>query len=171
MRTAFERWERIAEHTHFWEERNRVIAALIPEGAAVVDVGAGTMSLRSYARCGRYVPVDCVRMSPETVHADFNGGEIPDLRGQFDVAVCSGLLEYLDDPEAALRVIASWARCVIFSYCVTETISGEMRGDFHNHLSALDVLLMLARLELVAWMPTTWSGQSIFMAWPAPKLR
>ena len=168
MRTHIERWARVAQEHPHWDERNRVIAALIEPGSSVVDVGAGNMTLRDLAPVAVYVPVDCVASCPETVIADFNEGVIPHLVGQFDYAVLSGLLEHIDDPETALRAASSWATYTIFSYCITETVPpGPMREDFRNHLSALDVLQMLARLGLTCWMPTTWSGQAIFMCWPA----
>lgn len=171
MKTHIEHWARVVQQQPVWDERNAVIATLIEPHSSVVDVGAGKMTLRQHARCGRYVPVDCVRVTPETVFADFNAGTVPDLAGQFDYAVCSGLLEHLEDPEAALRVVSTWATYTIFSYCITDTIPAALREGFRNHLSALDVLQLLARLGLTCWLPTTWSGQAIFMCWPAREAR
>jgi len=168
VKTDLDRWLRVAGEKPHWDERNRMIAALITPGSAVVDVGAGAMTLRDHVHCGVYVPVDCVPTSPEVVLADFNEGLYPNLSGQFDYAVLSGLLEHIDDPEAALRVCSTWATYTIFSYCLAETVPAEFRVGFRNHLSALDLLQMLARLKLTAWMPESWAGQAILVATRVP---
>jgi hypothetical protein len=160
--TDLERWRLTAERTPPWDGRVAAIAARIPAGASIVDVGAGNMSLRQYVAASRYVPIDCVPTCPETVLADFNRGEYPSFPERFDYAVISGVLEHVDDPEALLQSTVKWAQVLIFTYW----IGNHTEPDHRNHLSREQLHDICARLGLRPVEVGTWTRQTIFEVRP-----
>ena len=100
-----------------WDRRIAVIARLIPRGSAILDVGAGTRELEKLLPPGCvYIPLDFVDRGPDTLICDLNARRLEKFP-EVDIAVCSGVLEYVRDVprlfahlyEAADRVIASYA--------------------------------------------------------------
>jgi hypothetical protein len=159
-----QRWVRNATEAPRWDDRNRLIAAFVPEGVSVLDLGAGAMTLREHLPDGcRYQAVDLVPGPAVAVH-DFNAGEYPELGEVADLAVCSGVLEYLGAPGALLERLPRLARRSIVSYAPWRPSQGlEQRtaAGWVNHLTMreLDALLTAAGLE---WqLLAEWRGQAI----------
>lgn len=166
MQTDYERWKRTAGEDPIWTERNKHIASLVPPGASVVDVGAGNMTIRSLIpESCHYQPVDCVQGSQETIIADFNKHIIPAFEDRFDVAVCSGVMEYMHDPEEFLRIVTGWAELVILSYAVTDAnpdIQNRRDQGWFNDLGYMDLLRMFSEQHLFSRHAGMWQGQVIF---------
>ena len=98
-----------------YPDRNALMAQLVPAGRTVLDVGAGQMTLRQYLPPGcAYTPLDLYPRSPDTLVCDLNKREWP--AGKWDVAVCSGVIEYVADPEWLFDRLAESAGLVIASY-------------------------------------------------------
>ena len=98
----------------WWPDRNARIAARIPEKASVIDIGGGLSHLAESVT-GRYVSLDREQWTNLTVAADFNKGEFPDV-GVFDIVVCQGALEYMDDPCAFLQSIRKYGPTLYLTY-------------------------------------------------------
>jgi hypothetical protein len=111
--TDFERWKKLSQD---WPDRLAIIAKRIQAGSRVIDLGAGIMTLRDHLpdSC-HYTACDCVGHAPDSIVCDFNSGEFP-ARDHYDVAVASGLLEYLDDLPAFLKRLAGLATRAIVTY-------------------------------------------------------
>ncbi len=164
--TNYDRWDRVAHEEPTWNERNELIASTIPAGASVLDVGAGNMTIRSLipASC-RYQPVDCVRGADDTIIADFNKGIIPSFDEPFDIAICSGVMEYIDDPAAFLRIVMGWADLLILSYAVTDAesnIQNRRNQGWFTDLSYMDLLQIFSEQNIFARHAGVWRGQVIF---------
>jgi len=96
------------------------LLALVPQGARVLDVGCAFGGFASAMRRLRGCRVIGVEINPEAAaearaHCDeVIEGDIADvaprLPADFDVIVAADVLEHLDDPEGALRLLASRLR-------------------------------------------------------------
>lgn len=151
-----------------WEERTKLMAALIPEEARVIEFGAGNRLLERHLHpsCS-YVPSDLVSRGPDTIVLDLNTRPLPQLaRNGFDVAACAGVLEYLADLPSFAHWLATQARSVVASYeCsrseprtwarLTENYSragaGWVNGYSERELVELFADAGLARKHQVDW--------------------
>lgn len=102
-------------------------AWLGPEVKSVADYGSGKMYLKEYlAPDVAYHPIDYIRRSDETIMCDLNSGIFPDL--QTDVAICSGVLEFIHTAEPLLKhVCANTDKAIIMSY-MTIDLFPDMAG-------------------------------------------
>jgi hypothetical protein len=116
-RTDKRRWRKVATEVPPWDERNRMIATLIPPNSAVVDLGCGAMTLKGRLAAGCiYQPCDVVQSAPEVLQCDFNAGLYPALTREYDFVICSGVLEYMRDPLGFLTRISRYGTTVLLSY-------------------------------------------------------
>ena len=171
------RWTDLDQRSLQWQSRNEALGGMIAPGQTVLDVGCGTMALKSFLPEGcRYIPADIVKRSPECLVVDLNDGNFPtDLEEKIDVVVFSGVLEYLHDAEQALRWAAGMAETVLFSYALLErnpdTQRRTVKSGFFNHFDepALAAVITGAGLEKLA--RAEWRKQSIFQTrqQPAPE--
>lgn len=166
MKTDTERWKKVATEVPTWDERNKLIARMIPSGSSIIDVGAGKMTLREYLPEGcTYQPVDCVQGCDETVIAEFNEGIIPQFEQTYDIAVCSGILEYIKSPLDFMRIVSGWADKIILSYAILEftpAIPNRRGGGWINDMGLiqLDDLFFYAGLNYR--IRAHWSRQLIY---------
>lgn len=168
--TDRDRWERTAQEAPRWDARNRIIAAVVPPGSSVVDLGAGAQTLREMLPDGcRYVPVDLVP-GPGVIVCDFNAGEFPELATPADIAVGSGVLEYLSDPEWFLRRLPELAPRAVVSYAVWRTYQtprGRRRAGWVSDLTRPALEEMLAAAGLGWREIAVWSGHLLLELTPA----
>ena len=143
MITEVDTWSGVASSNQpSWEYRSEIIAKLIRATDTVFDFGAGNRKLsRFIPKTCSYVPIDCTDEIPGTFLVDFNVEfKIPEAT--FDVAVCAGFLEYLDDLPGFFRSLAQKAagRQIIFTYLFSdETHRLEMKT--HNAYRDVNELL------------------------------
>lgn len=144
-----------------WLPRVRLLAERVWPGAVVIDVGAGTQALRRLLdpTC-LYIPVDCVPGA--VVRYDFNGVALaPDLAA--DVAVVSGMFEYVNDPMRALTTIHRWAPRILMSYATYDGggLEGRVASGFLNHLTIDDLAALVNRLGMSCEPVGEWQGQAL----------
>jgi len=103
-----------------WNDRTRFIASLVPDGSRVLEFGAGLCALGGHlpSRCS-YTPSDIVSRRPDCLIVDLNGRSLPQLPPH-DVAVFSGVLEYVHDLGRVAGWLAPAAGRVIASYAVLD---------------------------------------------------
>ena len=163
--TDLARWTVNAVTEPSWEARVRLIASLIPQGSAVLDVGAGARTLARYLPAGAtYQAVDVVE-GPETIRADFNALEVPELSRAYDYVVCAGVLEYVGPVHLLLATLAGWGDTVVLSYAVHDgrsTCEGRRRNGWINDLTEADLLALLAQHGLRVVRRLQWEAQVIF---------
>ena len=98
-----------------WPERSAAVAALIPPGASVLDLGSGAQGLaRRLDPSCRYTPADLVARTPDTLRFDMAAGIWP--VGRWDVVVMAGVLEYAPDAADAFRRLEQLAPVAIVTY-------------------------------------------------------
>lgn len=122
------RWVDPAELSPHADERAAWLAEVIPFDIRLVDVGCGLQRLRKHIRGrGVYTPVDLVQWTPDTLTCDLNA-KAP-LRGTWDYAALSHVLEYLHDPSWVLELLAERAH-VLTVLLAPETENPEYLGWF-----------------------------------------
>lgn len=115
-----------------WNQRNAEFAKFVPENSSVLDIGCGDQNLKEYLdRSCTYFGIDTVDIH-QTPIVDFNKGILPTLDRRYDIAVLSGVLEYLFEPADAVITSLQWAPVVLTSYQPLESrpkIHREMAPD------------------------------------------
>lgn len=139
-----------------WERmriRIKDIFKWIDEGVrSVIDYGAGEMFLKNLlhtlsARSVQYYPIDYIRRSDETIVCDLNAGKFPSIYA--DVAVLSGILEFLTTTESLLRhVSATTGHKIILSYITIEkfpNLAGRRASAYVNNFTEQKIIDLLTQ--------------------------
>jgi hypothetical protein len=128
----FRRWASTESLSPDWESRTVQSAKLIPRGASVLEFGAGRMTLRDCLPEGcRYTPCDLVDRGDGTIVCDLNARELPRFPDH-DVAVFSGVLEYINDLERLISHTKRSCHMIIASYCGSEQVPGRLTRRSHG---------------------------------------
>jgi hypothetical protein len=132
-------WQDIEYFHENWKNRIEYMSEFIGSGTSVMDLGCGKMWLKDYLPDRvKYIPVDYCKRSDETLMADFNKYQFPQVA--CDIMFISGCLEYINDPEWFLKQVTDHCKQkVILSYCLLETYPDiKKRKEFFwkNNLTA-----------------------------------
>jgi hypothetical protein len=144
MKTNIDEWRGVALSSQpSWEARSLIIAKLLRSSDTVLDLGAGDRKLQRFIPpgCG-YIPADCVDDLHGTFVVDFNKEfRLPDE--EFSVAVCAGLLEYINDLTGFFDMFSSQKPgChVIFSYLLDPKKLTRDTMTAHNNFTKIDDLV------------------------------
>lgn len=148
-KTDRERWKDPDDPGYQTEERNQMIAGMIPSGSSVLDLGAGIQQLRRFLPVGcEYQPCD-LDGGPEVLRCDFNAGRYPAVTHRYDVVVSSGLLEFVKEPEVFLAHLPTLGDLLLLSYRVRppgEPMWRRLQSGYMSHLTLDDLDAMLDRL-------------------------
>lgn len=131
MTTDITRWSalRDSDAPPSWYGRNILLKDFIPENVSVLDIGSGNQSLKHLLppSCS-YHAVDCVE-GDGVVVIDFNAVDTTNIRlpRTYDIAVCSGVMEYIHDTHNFFNFVFNHASNVIFTY-----VPAELRTDRDN---------------------------------------
>ena len=132
------RWANIENHDENWSGRTEIMSKHVRPGESVFELGAGRCHLRDMlpASCS-YTPSDIVERLPGTFVCDLNQKPLP-VFPKHDVAVASGVLEYVHElPEVVTSLAASFDRLIV-SYADTERYTSRrkrMRNGWFCNLS------------------------------------
>jgi hypothetical protein len=135
-----------------WTDRKYLMSKWIGKDVhSIADFGAGNMSLRNLLREDvAYVPIDYISRTEETVVADFNKYEFPNIF--VDCCFCSGVLEYVNDLEWFLdKINQTECRYVLVSYSVKEqnqTIEERRSHAWVNDLTFDELVDLFYRHDL-----------------------
>lgn len=140
-----------------WGERNDLVAAQIANGSYVLDVGCGDRNLS-----GR-LPAGCTYAG---VDGDYAAGLPPDDTGSADVAVVSGVIEYLPRPERLIEWVAPRAPRLVLTYALAENrgLGQAVRSGWVSHLTLADLGDMLRSLGYRWIVRAEWHGQAVLAA-------
>jgi len=161
---AIQRWACEANLAPAWDGRTQVIARLIPEDSRVIEFGAGRRSLEKMLPHGCvYTPSDLVPRGSGCLVIDLNR-RIPNL-GCYDVAVFSGVLEYVYDVPGVIRRVAEFSNMIVASYAVTDFTPKLRRNQgWVNDFSGSRFRNLLARSGFSEVQEIRWRTQFIFAA-------
>ena len=114
----YQRWTTPGSLETWWDTRTEKIAQLIPHNTRVIEFGAGRRQLEKFLdRSCTYIPSDLIDRGPGTIICDLNQRPLPDLRYvQAEVAVFSGVLEYIRDLESLIEWLSEQVPFCIASY-------------------------------------------------------
>jgi hypothetical protein len=156
-----------------WDERNRIIAGLIPENSSVLDLGSGAQTLRKHLKPGcDYQPCDIIQNSPNVLFCDFNAGIYPAVTMSYDYAVCSGVLEYIRRPQEFLAVTSGFGIEMFVSYAAFQEGDSRLKRaseGWTNHFTQLQLENLFDGLELEWSLVGRWNNQLIYRVWRRPK--
>jgi polysaccharide pyruvyl transferase WcaK-like protein len=173
VRTDLGRWRRVARESPPWDDRNRLIAGMIPGNSSVLDLGSGAQTLRKLLRPGcEYKPCDIVRSSDNVLVCDFNAGVYPVLDTVYDYVVCSGILEYMRHPHEFLTVAASLGKEMLVTYATFQEGDSRLRRaaeGWVNHLTRSELEGLFDTLGLRWSTVSRWNGQVVYRIWRDPQ--
>lgn len=110
-----------------WDARLATIADRIRPGSRVIDLGCGDRALARKLRHCTYVGLDKSQWDLDTPNTV--------VTKRFDIAVISGVLEYLVSPSAALAQVSDIAPLVLVSYDHSGSLRLRRSMNFTNHYS------------------------------------
>jgi len=120
---------------------------------SVVDYGSGEMFLKTLLpiSCVEYYPIDYIRRSDETILCDLNSGKFPGVYA--DVAVLSGILEFLTTAELLLGHVCDTTRHkIILSYITLEQFSnpeGRRASAYVNDFTEQRIIELLSQNDFI----------------------
>lgn len=126
-----------------WIGRARIMRRMIPDDVnSVLDLGAGGMVLKKMLPSNvAYYPVDYTKRYPETIVADFNQAQFPDIKA--DLAFCAGILEYVKNVDWFVdQIINSGCKYVLLSYCIfmpSQSLDERRAAAWLNDYSINDI--------------------------------
>lgn len=129
----YERWRNQKSLSKAWDGRTKKIASLIPDStSSVIEFGAGRMTLANLIPTGcKYTPSDIVDRGNDTIVCDLNSSKLPKI-SQYDVAVFSGVLEYVKDLSGLLLYLSKFINIFVVSYAPTDTIPQLINRRYHG---------------------------------------
>lgn len=165
-RSDYSRWRGTEALSEQWDERTRLVAGMIPAQSSVLELGAGRLRLREYLAAGcRYTPSDFVDRGPGTILWDLNAHEWPDL-GIYDVAVFSGVLEYVHDVRRLVSFLGSHVQTIVASYSVFRKGDRAYRrrslGWVNDH-SQNELVAIFAEAGFECEAVKSWRDQPVFL--------
>ena len=151
VKTDKRRWEKVSKEVPPWDDRNQAIAAFIPEGVSVLDLGCGAQTMKRHLKPGcKYQPCDIVQSSPNVIHCDFNSGVYPALTTKYDYVICSGIFEYMRDPATFISEIRNYGKTIIFTYNLSNSkqlVVERLGKGWVNHLEEAKLEQLFAANE------------------------
>lgn len=158
-----ERWGTQKALFEGWDQRTQLIAGLVAPGASVIEFGAGRMIMKKFLpeTCA-YTPSDLVDRGPGTVVCDLNAGALPDFT-RHDVAVFSGVLEYVNDVPRLISHLSSRVGVIVTSYADTTLNKRNRRAQgWVNDFTSQDFLRIFEALGFRCDHKETWRSQVVY---------
>jgi hypothetical protein len=167
QRTNYRRWTKNVLMHPSWDDRTKCMAALIPNGSRVIDIGAGAQTLKMHlGEACAYQPCDMVKSSPNCLLCDFNKNIYPEARNNYDYVVISGVMEYIHKPRDFIRKITQYGRLTILSYNPWDGHAGSkllrLSEGWVSHLQVSDLDRIFANLSIESKRVGAWKGHIIY---------
>ena len=158
-----------------WESRNKELAALVPSNSRVIEFGAGKRVLERYLEPScTYTPSDIIDRGPGTIVLDLNQRPLPDLGPDaYDVAVFSGVLEYVREVPAVLDWLTKYVTVCVLTYApakarghsprgLLETI-GRLRHGWMNNYREEELRSLFYERDFELVQGKDWEDQRLFV--------
>src|SRR5829696_1210855 len=142
-----------------------MLAAYVPPGSAVVDLGSGAQTLRQHLPAGcSYQPCDLVPGPTPVIGCDLAAGRWPELTRRYDIAVCSGLLEYTPDVGAILAGLREVAARALVTYSDRrpgQRVETLVKQGWKSHLTLAQLRAALEASGADWRFLTEWRGHAL----------
>jgi len=163
-RSDFDRWKSDAELLPNWNERTAILASYIQPDAHIIEFGAGAMYMKTLLRHVKsYTPSDIVKRDETTIICDLNKPINFDLT-VYDVAVFSGVLEYVYDIDTVVKTMSKAnIQQLILSYCCSDivTLTRTKNGWLSDYTRPeLEAIFLSNGYDIADYRE--WHNQSIF---------
>lgn len=159
----YQRWGVMDGLAKSWDSRTMQIAKLIEPGASVIEFGAGRLVLKAelHESCA-YTPSDLVDRGVGTIICDLNSETLPQFQS-YDIAVFSGVLEYVNDVPRLISHLANYVNVILASYAITEKNRNNRRsGGWVNDYSLKQFVDVFAESGFDCVHTEEWHSQVIF---------
>lgn len=150
-----ERWGNPKSYLPFWIGRAAIIGDYLKGCDSVLDLGAGTQTLRKFIS-GKYLPVDCVKLSNDVTVIDLDSQWSADDLPESDGIAMAGLLEHLAAPQSVIQRLAGLGRVWAVSYM------DATRHPNHKLLPIEQLETEFSAAGLVITAKTMWQGQMVY---------
>lgn len=137
----YKKWSNEQNLKPDWDSRTEQMAKLIRGGTSVIEFGAGRLVLKPLLpeNCS-YAPSDLVDRGKGTIVVDLNSNPLPRFP-QYDVAVFSGVLEYINDVPRLISHLSNYVATILASYAVTDANNKNRRAQgWVNDYSAEEII-------------------------------
>ena len=163
--TDYERWKLVEVESEGWASRSTIIASLIPSNSSVLDLGAGSQTLKRYLHDCNYQPCNLFQTTPDTMVCNFNKNIYPKIHNEFDFVVCNGLLEYIRKPKVFLKNIMPMGRKYIISYAIKlpkYSLKWRLSMGWFNHYTETELENLFVSLGYKFKIIGQWNEQIIY---------
>lgn len=163
-RSDYRRWSDSHSLSSNWDSRTSLIATFIPEDSIVLEFGAGNMHLRQClpVNC-TYIPSDLIPRIPDTFVCDLNKKTLL-TPPQHDVAIFSGVLEYVNDIPRLANLLANTSGLIITSYATTDNNPKDRRRHgWVNDYSQDELIGIFSAAGYHLTATETWRTQGIYV--------
>lgn len=159
----FARWRQNDALSTHWDKRTEAISILIEPGDSVLEFGAGRLALKQMlAQECKYTPSDLIDRGPGTIVCDLNALNLPEFPPH-DVAVFSGVLEYVNDLPRLISHLSRCASSIVASYAVTDNqLTKRRQCGWVNDYSTQQLLDLFSIHGFDCDLQETWESQIIF---------
>lgn len=108
-----------------WDDRDELVASIATEEyKRVLDLGCGMQGIRNVLNYYEYVGVDMHKTTSETIIVDLEYTDFSEKFHGFDLVLCLGVMEYLNDPRRFLERASKCGKEIIVSCFEKETPIG-----------------------------------------------
>jgi hypothetical protein len=156
------RWESNNQLREDWDERTLILGKFIDKNCSVIEFGAGNMILKEAFNFKKYTPTDIVKRNELTTICDLNKEIYIDFN-EYDVAVFSGVLEYVYDIDKVFQVLSTTINQIVMSYCCSDLVllSRDKNGWLSDYTkNELEEIFSKYEYEIIDYLE--WRNQSLF---------
>jgi hypothetical protein len=136
---------------------------LIDDGTSVIEFGSGRLVLKACLpnECS-YTPSDLVDRGYGTIVCDLNSTVLPQF-DLYDVAVFSGVLEYVNDVSRLIMHLSKSVNTIVASYAIKETNRFDRRqSGWVNDFSSDDLIALFESAGFQCDHFERWQSQVIY---------
>ena len=157
------RWGKSESLFQDWDERTKMMSAYIKPNANIIEFGAGSMFLKSSLKdSNSYTPAVIVKRDEETVVCDLNKPIDFDL-SKYDVAIFSGVLEYVFDIDEVFKELNGTMEQVILSYACADIVSQSRENNgWLSDYTKIELEIIFNKYNYKVKNYLEWRKQSIF---------
>jgi hypothetical protein len=148
-----------------WEERSHLLANYVEKDKSVVEFGAGTGILKEYFDSSiHYQPVDIIKRTPEFLVCDLNVKPFAINLERYDVAIFSGVLEYIYDINYIFEVMSDHISMILVSYaCIDVCKQNRLSNGWLSDYSQAEIEFIFEKNNYFIENKFLWRDQNLYV--------